>query len=666
MTTFKQVLLGAAVAGVVAGTGSAVATAVAYAEPSAPDTSTSAGPSAGDSPSQNDSPAGRRPSRGHAAAPAPAAATRGSGAVEADDAVSPPQSSVRAQTTVRGQNNDEPTTPVAPVAQPPAAAPTADVQPVRAPEPASAPEVAPANIAVPQAVSTPAPAPTPARAAAVVPAPIVPAVVAVEAPRAAATVLTPAPAAPEPTPVRVPLLPLLPPVPVVPVAPASAASVSVGSGANTRIRAASAVAQAAVLADPPTHVLLIGTDGTNLDKILQYTWDNPNSTGFQQLMEDGTTAATSIVGHTTISGPSWSTIMTGVWDSKSGVINNLFSPAPYTKWPTVINMLEAYNPGIATQVVADWKYINDMSGAGGFPADTNIYFNNSDFGGVWADTDQAVTDKTVALINGAQSNTPTFLFSYQVQVDEAGHSYGGGSAEYKQAVINVGGNIAEILDAIAASEQAGVDWTVIATTDHGHQQSKGFGHGFQSPNETSSFIVFDKAGEHTGGLQNQSYSNVDITPTIVSLFGAPLRSDFDGVPMTTKTSGIVDPVNLKTSLNNAVSMYGNPNIGIDIALGTRTVFATVPYLIDGLVTSINSFLQGIVDKDIFLISGLADFTKWIVTFNGNLAVGVTQAVAVAIARLTGSGVIAPTDPPLAPPPANSELAWLLDGAAALT
>ena len=663
MTTFKQVFLGAAVAGVVAGTGSAVATAVAYADPSAPDTSTSAGPSAGEASSQSNSPA-RRPSRGHGAAPAPA--TRGATAGAAAESNSPPPSSVRAQATVRsandGQNDTAPTPPAESAPQSPVAAPTAVASRPPVDDLGPVPVV---SVDAPQAVSTPSAGPSPAPAAAVARV-SAPAVVAVEAPRAAAVVLTPAPDAPAPTPVRGPLLPLLPTVPVVPVAPASAASVSVGSGTNTRVRAASAVAQAAVLADPPTHVLLIGVDGTNLSKILQYTWDNPNSTGFQELMEEGTTAATSIVGHTTISGPSWTTIMTGVWDSKSGVINNIFSPAPYAKWPTAINMLEAHNPGITTQVVADWKYINDMAGAGGFPADTNIYYNPADFNSVFADADQAVTDKTVALINGAGSNTPTFLFSYQVQVDEAGHSYGGGSAEYKQAVINVGDNIAEIMDAVRASELAGSDWTVIVTTDHGHQQSQGFGHGFQSPNETSSFIVFDEAGDPTGGLQNQSYSNVDITPTIVKLFGAPLRSDFDGVPMTTKTSGIVDPVDLKKSLDNAVSMYGYPNIGIDVALGTRTVFATVPYLIDGLVTSINSFLQGIVDKDIFLISGLADFTKWIIQFNGDLAVGVTQAVAVAIARLTGSGVIAPTDPPLAPAPANSELAWLLDGTAVLT
>lgn len=664
MTTIKQVLLGAAVAGVVAGTGSAVATAVAYAEPSASDTTTSAGATAGDAPSSNASPS-RRPSRAHTATTAPAAATRGASSTGSDDsdgAAGPQRGIVRAQITVRGQNNDEPETAPSPESHAPT--PTADIQPrAQAPEPAPQTAPTPVDAVVAQPVSDPEPARAPAPAASVAAAAAAPVVIAT--PRAAEAVLAPTPAAPEPIPVRIPLLPLLPTIPLVPVAPVSAATVSAGSTTNPRVRAASAVAQAAVLADPPTHVLLIGTDGTNLDKILQYTWDNPKSTGFQEVMEDGTTAATSIVGHTTISGPSWSTILTGVWDNKTGVVNNLFRPEPYTKWPTVINMLEAYNPGIATEVVADWKYINDMAGAGGFPADTNVYYNNADFNGVWADTDQAVTDKTVALINGAKTDTATFLFSYQVQVDEAGHSFGGGSAEYKQAVINVGDNISEIMQAVQASEAAGVDWTVIMTTDHGHQQSKGFGHGFQSPNETSSFIVFDKAGDHEGGLQNQSYSNVDIAPTIVNLFGAPLRSDFDGVPMTTKTSGIVDPVDLKTSLNNAVSMYGYPNIGTDIALGTRTVFATVPYVIDGLVNSMTGFLQGIVDKDIFLISGLAGFTQWIIQFNGDLAVGVTQAVADVVARLTGSGTIKPTDPPLTPPAANSELPWVLDGAAAL-
>jgi hypothetical protein len=112
-------------------------------------------------------------------------------------------------------------------------------------------------------------------------------------------------------------------VPAAPVAPASAVTVS-SSVSGSRSRSASAVASQ-IGDPPPTHVLLIGTDGTNLDKVLA----DPANVGFFDLMAESVTGATSIVGHTTISGPSWTTILTGVWDNKSGVINNIFNPAPY-------------------------------------------------------------------------------------------------------------------------------------------------------------------------------------------------------------------------------------------------------------------------------------------------------------------------------------------------
>jgi len=342
------------------------------------------------------------------------------------------------------------------------------------------------------------------------------------------------------------------------------------------------------------HVLLIGTDGTNLSKILEYAYDS----GFKTAMDQGITGAATEVNHTTISGPSWSTILTGVWDDKHGVINNVFESAPYNSWPTVFNLLEYHNPNIETSVIADWDYINDIGAAGGYGADNNLFvpFQNS-----WADTDAEVTAQTIAqiLATTTNPNIDTFMFSYQVQVDEAGHEFGGGSDEYMQAVINVGNNIQAILAAVATAEAAtGDEWSIIITTDHGHQQSLGFGHGFQSPNETSQFVIFDQAGDHaTDGSQNLNYSIADITPTILSLFGVPMRSDFDGVSMAndpTVLNGLVDPVDLKQALTDAIAMYGYPNIGNDLALGLRTVVATVPYLLNGVVTDIDKFLQGIV------------------------------------------------------------------------
>ncbi|MGV0625635.1 alkaline phosphatase family protein [Mycolicibacter minnesotensis] len=404
------------------------------------------------------------------------------------------------------------------------------------------------------------------------------------------------------------------------------------------------------------NVLLIGTDGTNLSKILEYAYNE--GSGFRTLMDQGITGAATEVNHTTISGPSWSTILTGVWDDKHGVINNVFSAEPYNSWPTVFNLLEYFRPEVNTSVIADWEYINQIADAGGYPADSNTFF---EFDGSWANTDALVTAETISQIlqTTANPDIPNFLFSYQVQADEAGHTFGGGSAEYAQAVINVGSNIEQILAAIAqAQAETGDEWTVIVTTDHGHQQSLGFGHGFQSPNETSQFVIFSLAGNSDqAGSQNLNYSIADITPTILQLFGVPLRSDFDGAPMHTDpeiTGSLVQPEDLKQALTAAIGMYGYPNIGNDLALGLRTVVATVPYLLNGVVTDIDKMLQGIVDQDIFLISGLAAFAQQINDFFGGLTVDVTQFLARGVAYLTGSGVIAPTDAPLPPPPGPAD------------
>ena len=461
-----------------------------------------------------------------------------------------------------------------------------------------------------------------------------------------------------PAPAPVPLLPLLP-LPALPVAPASAATVSSASSTTTR-RGANAVA--AVQVTEPTHVLLIGVDGVNMSKILEYAYDEPTS-GFRILMDQGVTGTTSFVGHTTLSGPSWSTILTGAWDDKTGVFNNIFSPAPYDSWPTAINLIEYNEPDVDTAVIANWQYINDIADAGGYPADVNdfVAFDTS-----WEDTDDLVAQRTIDLINTTSASDSAFIFSYQGAVDSAGHEAGGDSPEYRDALINTSENIAAIMVAIDAWEAAnpGQQWTVITTTDHGHQPQAGFGHSFNSPLETSSFVIFDLEGDDANdGLQNLGYSNADITPTIVELFGIEQRSDFDGVPLQNKADGVVAPVDLKQSITDALGLYGFPDPITDFALSVRTVFGAVPYFLNIFVEDISQVLQGVVEQEIFLISTLAQMAEFAVGFIGGALVDVTQALAGVVARLTGSGVIPPSDPPL--PPADSVAVPVLLPAAVL-
>lgn len=135
-----------------------------------------------------------------------------------------------------------------------------------------------------------------------------------------------------------------------------------------------------------------------------------------------------------------------------------------------------------------------------------------------------------------------------------------------------------------------------------------------------------------------------------------MRSDFDGVSMANDPSilnSIVTPADLKQALLAALANYGYPNIGNDIELAIRTVVTSIPYGLNLVVNEIDKLLQSIVDQDIFLISGLAQFAQQINDFVGGLVVDTSVALARGVAFLTGSGVIEPTDPPL-PLPGASE------------
>lgn len=628
MTTVKEICLGVAVAGVVAGAGSAMATAVAYAEPAVSDSpsSTDAGPAkssgADDAPSRKSSRSADKPDR-ESNSPRDVTAPRtktSSSNTEADETQDSPVRRSSSRTAVSK-------------AVEPAAETTTETTEVAADE--SGPtETAATTQAVVQTTATPD-----------MPPPAAPAVTTTAAPAVEADLLEVAPVQPAPTPV----IPV--PAPLVPATPASATSVSASSKSASRSRATTSGDVAAQLVDPANqHVLVIGVDGTNLGRVLANDLGNAN---FLALMNSGTTGASTIVGHTTISNPSWTTILTGVWDNKSGVINNVFTPHTYNTWPTVFNQLEAaYGDGINTKAIADWQVIADIAGAGSIPADKIVFVPQGADDPLYVAADAEVTAETVRSILGTTpgyEDVPNFLFTYVTQVDEAGHVYGGASPQYQQAITRTNTNIGLILDAVAAREAATCaagastceDWTIIMVTDHGHQPQQGFGHGFQSPAETSTFVIIDSPGI-PAGQQNLNYSISDITPTVVSLFGLTPTADADGVPLSQHGDTQVAPVDLEAALQAAIDSYGWPDIQTNVALTVRTIFATIPYYVDTFVTDITAQLQSIADQGDFLISDLAAVAIIPVKLIGGAVYAVTDLIAQLVARLTGAGVIPPS------------------------
>lgn len=351
--------------------------------------------------------------------------------------------------------------------------------------------------------------------------------------------------------------------------------------------------------DPTTqHVLVIGVDGTNLSRILA----DPDNVNFLKLMATSTTAASSIVGHTTISNPSWTSILTGVWGERTGVVNNVFTPWTYDTWPTVFNQLEALDSDIETMTVANWNVINGIAGAGALPVDRNLYVAQLEGDTDWLATDDRVAALTIDAIAGADA--PNFLFSYFVGVDENGHTYGGASQQYEDAITNMDENLGAIIAAITQRENTtGEDWTIMVVTDHGHQPQVGFGHGFQSPDETETFVIVDGPGFNDGFI-NSAYEIVDTTPTVVSLFGGTPRAGSDGVPLQSLGAGS-KPADLTAALRAAIARNASPDPLTDVLLGIRTIFTTIPYYVfefgadagaglpDFLVVPVKLFFDGL-------------------------------------------------------------------------
>ncbi|OKH84173.1 hypothetical protein EB75_06735 [Mycobacterium sp. ST-F2] len=428
-----------------------------------------------------------------------------------------------------------------------------------------------------------------------------------------------------------------------PVSPLSSTSVMVALAAvrdeleRRTLKPTSAAAPQSVstVADTTPNVLVIGVDGTNLSRVLA----DPANAHFFELMQGGTTAPASIVGHTTISNPSWTAILTGVWGEKTGVINNIFNPAVYDRFPTVFNQLETFNSGIQTTAIANWDVISAIAVSGSVGADHVVNISHIVGDSNWSLTDDAVGDATEAAIGAADPTKPNFVFSYFVGVDENGHAHGGASQQYADAVRNVDRNIGEIMQSVNDWEAAtGEQWTVIVVTDHGHQASQGFGHGFQSPNETSTFVIANNPDLFTPGGVNLKYQIVDVTPTVVTLFGGtPAASD--GESITNFGGSTVTPIDndaaLRAAVLEVIGKYGYPNIGTDLTLGIRTVFASVPYFLNQGFDAVTAQLESIADKNIFVISPLAQVAIVPVKVIGSLAYAATNVVAQVVARLTG-------------------------------
>ena len=206
-------------------------------------------------------------------------------------------------------------------------------------------------------------------------------------------------------------------------------------------------------------VLVIGIDGTRSDALQDASTPNLDA-----LIATGLFTYDAWHLGITVSGPSWSTIMTGVWWNKHGVTSNAYTGSHFNDYPYFPKLAKSVRPNLKCVQVVEWAPMSD-----------NVYNDGWDSKLKTPDGDGAST-AAVAVTQLADSNLDC-MFVYFDAVDLTGHSSGFSptNPSYIQAIENVDDKVGKVLQAVYnRPNYANEDWLILITTDHG---GLGTGHG---------------------------------------------------------------------------------------------------------------------------------------------------------------------------------------------
>ena len=270
---------------------------------------------------------------------------------------------------------------------------------------------------------------------------------------------------------------------------------------------AQTVPTAPLAAPSNKKVLIIGTDGTRPDKMEQ-----ANTPNIKALIATSAYSNKAKTGLPTVSGPSWSSMLTGVWRDKHGVADNSFKGKNYTQYPDFLTRLEKINPRFSTFAAADWPPILTADGGGPLisdAVDVKLALKGHD-----ATNDGRIADLAATFL--ARENVDA-AFVYFGEVDGQGHAVGPLHPKYTQAIERMDKYVGQLVGAIRSRPNyANEDWLILISTDHGHVDKGGHG----GPSEIEQTIFFLANGKSVEPLNLQEpVGIVDIGVTALAHLG---------------------------------------------------------------------------------------------------------------------------------------------------
>lgn len=240
---------------------------------------------------------------------------------------------------------------------------------------------------------------------------------------------------------------------------------------------------ATLSAQTPGKVLVIGIDGCRADALRMA--DAPE---IHTLLDHAVYSYDALTRFPTWSGPGWSSMCTGVWSEKHGVLDNSFFGSQFDVYPHFIQRAETYNPALHSASIVHWSPINTE-----INTLCDIEIN--------VPTDADVRDEAVAYLT---NNNPDILFVAFDDVDHAGHTYGFDPSipEYMELISITARFVGDIMAALQARPNfIAENWLVLLTPDHGGNLE---GHGGASLEERNIFFVAWQPGSAPIELRKDS------------------------------------------------------------------------------------------------------------------------------------------------------------------
>ncbi|TDD16288.1 alkaline phosphatase family protein [Nonomuraea diastatica] len=228
----------------------------------------------------------------------------------------------------------------------------------------------------------------------------------------------------------------------------------------------------------------------------------------------------------TDSGPGWSSIATGAWPDKHGVVDNSFTAPQFQKFPDFLTRAKEARPELNTAAFFSWAALAEH-GAFGPAVDRRFVLDGYTIG--WAEADEQVA---AAAERHLTETDPDAVFVYLGDTDEVAHDLGPLCPEYTAALQTQDAHLGRLLDTVRARPSyARERWTVLITTDHGHVDEGG--HGGVSEEERTVFVIANRLGEHLTGRFLAGPRLVDVGPTVLAVLGVAVDPgwDLDGAPL---------------------------------------------------------------------------------------------------------------------------------------